>query len=94
MKGSINQVNSSSLVDSQRSPDTSVLGGTMINKKQSFNFVDSFAEVVEEEKQEDDEVIRQLRRQNSRFKMVKDGNEFNKKSKRNRSIDYLKEKTE
>jgi hypothetical protein len=42
--------------------------------------------VVEEEKQEDDQVLRR-----SRFKMLKDKNEFNKSHKRNRSTDFIKE---
>ena len=43
--------------------------------------------MVEEEKQEDDcEVLRR-----SRFKLLKDKNEFNKSHKRNRSTDFLKE---
>jgi hypothetical protein len=53
----------------------------------NLSFIESFAEVVEEEKQEDDrEVIRR-----TRFKMLKDKNEFNKSHKRNRSTDFLKE---
>jgi hypothetical protein len=47
--------------------------------------------VVEEEKHEEDEEMNLLRRQ-SRFKMLEDKNEFNKKSKRNRSTDFLREK--
>jgi len=54
----------------------------------------SFAEVVEEEKQEDDDDQINLRRRQSRFKMLEDKNEFNKKSKRNRSTDFLKENNE
>lgn len=42
--------------------------------------------MVEEEKQEDDREVRK-----SRFKMLKDKNEFNKSHKRNRSSDFLKE---
>ena len=54
----------------------------------------SFAEVVEEAKQEDDDDQINLRRRQSRFKMLEDKNEFNKKSKRNRSTDFLKENNE
>ena len=43
--------------------------------------------MVEEEKQEDDKEV--LRR--TRFKMLKDKNEFNKSHKRNRSTDFLKD---
>jgi len=46
--------------------------------------------VVEEEKVEDDKDTN-LRRRQARFKMVKDKNEFNKKSKRNRSTELIKE---
>ena len=68
---------------------TPLAGQRGLNNR-SFN--QSFAEVVEEEKQEeDDDQINLLRRQ-SRFKMLEDKNEFNKKSKRNRSTDFLKEK--
>jgi|TARA_B110000285_G_C15124155_1_gene619094 hypothetical protein len=42
--------------------------------------------VVEEEKHEDDERD-SLKRRNPRLKVIKDKNEFNKKSKRNKSID-------
>ena len=42
--------------------------------------------MVEEEKQEDDREV--LRR--TRFKMLKDKNEFNKSHKRNRSTEILK----
>jgi hypothetical protein len=52
----------------------------------NLSFIESFAEVVEEEKQEDDREV--LRR--SRFKMLKDKNEFNKSHKRNRSTEILK----
>jgi hypothetical protein len=52
-----------------------------------MSFIESFAEVVEEEKQEDDREV--LRR--TRFKMLKDKNEFNKSHKRNRSTDFLKD---
>ena len=52
----------------------------------NLSFIESFAEVVEEEKQEDDREV--LRR--TRFKMLKDKNEFNKSHKRNRSTEILK----
>lgn len=55
--------------------------------RHNLSFIESFAEVVEEEKQEDDREV--LRR--TRFKMLKDKNEFNKSQKRNRSTDFLKE---
>jgi hypothetical protein len=56
--------------------------------RMNLSFIESFAEVVEEEKQEDDREV--LRR--TRFKMLKDKNEFNKSQpKRNRSTDFLKE---
>ena len=48
--------------------------------------LESFAEVVEEVKHEDEELDNHIRR-NPRLKMIKDKNEFNKKSKRNKSID-------
>jgi len=48
--------------------------------------LESFEEVVEEEKHEDDERD-SLKRRNPRLKVIKDKNEFNKKSKRNKSID-------
>jgi hypothetical protein len=74
------------------------LAGSLNNRqltKQAFNnasFLDSFAEVVEEEKQEDDGLNINLRRRQARFILPKDQNEFNKKSKRNRSTDFLKQK--
>jgi hypothetical protein len=55
--------------------------------RHNLSFIESFAEVVEEEKDEDKE---DLTRRNPRLKMMKDKNEFNKKSKRNKSIDVLK----
>ena len=58
----------------------------------NISFNQSFAEVVEEEKQEEDEERKNLLRRQSRFKMLEDKNEFNKKSKRNRSTDFLREK--
>lgn len=60
--------------------------------KNNMSFIESFAEVVEEEKQEDDDKPINLRGRQCRFKMMQDKNEFNKKSKRNRSTDFLKEK--
>ena len=48
----------------------------------------SFAEVVEEEKQEDDDDQINLRRRQSRFKMLEDKNEFNKKSKMHMFLNF------
>lgn len=48
--------------------------------------LDSFADIVEEEKIEDEYDNTGRRRQ---FRMIKDKNEFNK-GKRNRSIDFIK----
>ena len=50
-----------------------------------------FAEVVEEEKQED-EICLNIRNRQARFKMIQDKNEFNKTVKRNRSTDFIIEK--
>ena len=52
--------------------------------KANFSFIESFAEVVEEEKQEDEKLIRKRK---DRFKLPKDKNEFNKKYKRGRSTE-------
>merc|ERR1719498_1325211 len=62
-----------------------------INK--NLSFVDGFTEVVEEEGLEDDGNFN-IRRRNGRFKLIMDKNEFNKKSKRNRSTDTLFDKGE
>lgn len=67
------------------------IGGTLTPvatrklRHNNLSFIESFAEVVEEEKQEDDREV--LRR--TRFKLLKDKNEFNKEHKRNRSTDFL-----
>lgn len=68
---------------------TPLAGQRAIN---NISFNQSFAEVVEEEKHEEDEERKNLLRRQSRFKMLEDKNEFNKKSKRNRSTDFLREK--
>jgi SLT domain-containing protein len=46
-----------------------------------------FAEVVEEEKQED-EICLNIRNRQARFKMIQDKNEFNMNKKRNRSQEH------
>lgn len=60
----------------------------------NFSYKESVAEVVEEDKHEDDDHggMVNLRRRQAKFKMLQDKNEFNKKCKRNRSTDFLKEK--
>ena len=60
--------------------------------RHNLSYIESFAEVVEEEKHEDDYYHQSLRRRNgARFKLLKDKNEFNKKShKRNRSTDFTR----
>jgi hypothetical protein len=62
--------------------------------KMNFSYKESVAEVVEEDKHEDDDHggMVNLRRRQAKFKMLQDKNEFNKKCKRNRSSDFLKEK--
>ena len=69
---------------------TTPLSGQRTLNNMSFN--QSFAEVVEEEKQEEDDDKTKLIRRQSRFKMLEDKNEFNKKSKRNRSTEFYREK--
>ena len=61
----------------------------MRNHNQSF--VESFADIVEEEKHEDDDGYHNLRRRQSRFKLIKDQNEFNKGNRRNKSTDLVKD---
>ena len=68
------------------------LNNRQLTNKINTSFLDSFAEVVEEEKQEDDGLNINLRKRQTRFILQKDQNEFNKKSKRNRSTDFLKQK--
>lgn len=62
------------------------------NIAKNLSFVDGFTEVVEEENYEDDGGVTNLRRRQSRFKLIKDENEFNKKTKRNRSTELRDDK--
>ena len=59
-------------------------------RRHNMSNIESFAEVVEEEKQEDEGCLN-LRRRQARLKMPRDKNEFNKKNKRNRSAEYIRE---
>lgn len=60
-------------------------------RNHNHSFIESFADIVEEEKHEDDDGYHNLRRRQSRFKLIKDQNEFNKGNRRNKSTDLVKD---
>ena len=72
---------------------------TPVNHKRNMsyqkNLIDGFpdVEIVQEEVLEDDETnVLNSRGRQSKFKLIKDKNEFNKTVKRNRSTDFIIEK--